>query len=142
MTVYVTKIFERNLKKEGIDDARLCIAAQEIISGLYDADLGGNVFKKRLPLAAGKSGGARTVVAYKSGKHLFFVNGWTKKGLPKGGQKEISDAELQGYRDAAAEMLAMTDKNLEDAVKSKIFREVKCDGKPSEGSAGIGSQPQ
>ncbi|MBN7121097.1 hypothetical protein BSU01_05125 [Erwinia billingiae] len=79
MTVYVTKIFERNLKKEGIDDARLCIAAQEIISGLYDADLGGNVFKKRLPLATGKT---------------------------------------------------------------KIFREVKCDGKPSEGSAGIGSQPQ
>lgn len=131
MTIYVTRIFERNLKKDGIDDTKLCMAAKEILSGLYDADLGGNVFKKRIPQSAGKSGGARSVVAYKSGNHLFFVNGWTKKAVSKGGHKEISDTDLQGYRDIAEQMLTMTEKNLEDAVKSEILREVKCDGKPS-----------
>lgn len=131
MGIFVTRVFERNLRKVGIKDNKLCQAANEIRSGLFDADLGGGVFKKRIPLASGKSGGARSVVAFKAGNNLFFVNGWTKKSVAGGGQKEISDADLAGYRDAAAQFLAFTTQNIKDAVQKGLLREVKCDGKPS-----------
>ncbi|MDW8845503.1 type II toxin-antitoxin system RelE/ParE family toxin [Erwinia sp. MMLR14_017] len=131
MDIFVTRVFERNLRKAGIEDSKLCKAAGEIVRGLFEADLGGNVFKKRIPLASGKSGGARSVVAFKAGNNLFFVNGWTKKSVAGGGHKEISDAALAGYRDAAAQFLAFTAQNIKDAIQKGLLREVKCDGEPS-----------
>lgn len=50
MAIYVLKAFDKNTKGDGIDDAALCKAAQEVISGKYEASLGGGVFKKRIPL--------------------------------------------------------------------------------------------
>jgi hypothetical protein len=45
----------------------------DLENGLWDADLGGGVYKKRLARAgAGKSGGYRTIVFFKSGERAFF----------------------------------------------------------------------
>jgi len=42
--------------------------------GLIDADLGGHLVKKRVPLPGrGKSGGARTIVAFRAGHHTFYL---------------------------------------------------------------------
>jgi len=50
-------------RKVGIGDEVLCAAVEEMIQGLIDADLGGRVFKKRVPVPGrGKRGGARTIV--------------------------------------------------------------------------------
>lgn len=46
MKVYQTKWFERWACKQGIHEAELCNAVEEIVSGLYEADLGGGLFKK------------------------------------------------------------------------------------------------
>lgn len=37
-------------------------AAEEVMQGIWEADLGSGVIKKRLPLQQGKSGGARTII--------------------------------------------------------------------------------
>jgi hypothetical protein len=45
----------------------------EMNQGLYDARLGGSVFKKRIPLdGRGKRGGARTILAFKKMIGLFI----------------------------------------------------------------------
>lgn len=64
MAIYVLKPFDRNTKGDAIDSAKLCKAALEVIAGIYEASFGGGVYKKRIPLVAGKSGGARAVVAF------------------------------------------------------------------------------
>lgn len=46
----------------------LCVAVDEMIQGLVDADLGGFVIKKHVGLAGrGKRGGVRTLIATNKG---------------------------------------------------------------------------
>lgn len=62
--VFKTRTFARWSRKAGLPDRTLCAAVAEIAAGLVDADLGGNVYKKRVPVPGrGKSGGARVLVA-------------------------------------------------------------------------------
>ena len=61
--VFKTKTFDRWARKV-MSDALLCEAAHQIEQGLFEADLGGGVCKKRIPIPGqGKSGSTRTLVA-------------------------------------------------------------------------------
>lgn len=127
MSIYVTSLFDRSLKKQHISDGKLRKIAQEIIDGLYDADLGGNVYKKRIPLKQGKSGGARSVIAFRLNEHLFFIDGWMKNAVNKGGHREISDDDLATYRDIANDFLSMPAAVIKIALETGRLREVSCD---------------
>lgn len=48
MEVYKTKWFDRWARKEGLNDFSLCDAVSEMTAGLYDANLGGGLLKKRI----------------------------------------------------------------------------------------------
>lgn len=50
MRIFKNKAFHRWLKEVGLSDNQLKNAAKEISNGLYEAHLGGNVFKKRVAL--------------------------------------------------------------------------------------------
>jgi hypothetical protein len=57
MRIFKTKWAHRWAAKEGLTDASLRAAVDEMRRGLVDADLGGGVFKKRATLhGRGKSG--------------------------------------------------------------------------------------
>lgn len=127
MAIYVLRAFDKNTKGEEIGDAKLCTAALEIMEGKYEASLGGGVFKKRIPLKAGKSGGARAVVAFKLGKNLFFVNGYSKSDT-RGSGKEIPEDILKAYRRFAADLLALTPMQIDAQKRAHTLREVKCNG--------------
>ena len=92
--------------------------------GLIDADLGGHLVKKRVALAGGgKSGGVRTILAYKVGNKAFFVYGFAKN------DREIIKAnELKALKHLAQELLAYGDKALTEATKHGELIEVKNDG--------------
>ena len=60
--VYKNKEFHKWAKKEGLNDAQLLKALDEMERGLVEADLGGNIFKKRVSLGQGKRGGARMLM--------------------------------------------------------------------------------
>jgi hypothetical protein len=61
------------MRKAGLTDQTLYRAVAEMAEGLVDADLGGNVVKKRVALPGqGKRGGARTIVATNWGDRWFF----------------------------------------------------------------------
>ena len=74
-----TKYFARWGRKEGVTDSALCGAIREFENGLYDADLGNHLFKKRIALPGrGKSSGARTILFYQREKKLIFCFGYRK----------------------------------------------------------------
>jgi len=101
LKVYKTKNFGRFQKSERLTDSELIDAIKELEDGLVEADLGGGVFKKRIKAQGrGKSGGFRTIIAYKQGDRAIFMYGYPKNTVKKSG-KEISDKELSALRDMA-----------------------------------------
>ncbi|PLR37619.1 addiction module toxin RelE [Chimaeribacter coloradensis] len=127
MNIYTTSLFDKSLKKQQISDKTLCEAAIEIKAGLVDARLGGDVYKKRIPLAGGgKRGGARTVIAFHYDRHLFFMDGWIKTDVPKDGTKEIPDDDLEAYRRIAKDLLTLSDEMITTQVLNGNLREVNC----------------
>lgn len=80
--VLKTKTFARWMKKTELTDDSLCTAIDEMQQGLIDADLGGNLYKKRVGIAnRGKRGGVRTILATNLGSRWFFMFGYEKSDL-------------------------------------------------------------
>jgi hypothetical protein len=80
MSVFKTKWFDKWASKQGLTSDGLCTAVHEMSAGLYEADLGGGLFKKRVARPGqGKSGGFRTLVATKKLGRWVFVYGFPKK---------------------------------------------------------------
>ncbi|RLQ21547.1 type II toxin-antitoxin system RelE/ParE family toxin [Seongchinamella sediminis] len=123
MAVYQTKTFARWAKKTGLRDAELYTAAQEVVAGQVEAKLGGNVYKKRVALpGGGKSGGSRTLIATRIGKHSFFLYGFEKNE-----RSNIKANELSVLKSAAKVWLSMTADGLTAALKAGEIKEVKRD---------------
>lgn len=120
MRIFKTKWVRRWAAKEGLSDASLRAAVDEMRRGLVDADLGGCVFKKRVALPGkGKSGSVRTLLAFKQGHHVFFVYGFAKSA-----RANISDAELKALRRLADELLSYADTRIDTALWAKELIEV------------------
>lgn len=123
MAVYQTKTFGRWAKKAGLQDAELYAAAQEVAAGQVEAKLGGNVYKKRVALpGGGKSGGSRTLIAIKKGKHSLFLYGFEKNE-----RSNIKTSELSVLKNVAKVWLSMTAAGLKAALKAGEIKEVKQD---------------
>ncbi len=89
-------------------------------AGLIDADLGGCVVKTRVGLAGrGKRGGVRTLVATNKGKRWFFVFGFEKNE-----RANVSDEALEGLQTIAADLLARTGPQLDEAVADGALQEI------------------
>jgi len=77
MRIFKNKVFSKWAAKERVSDKALKAAIQEIGNGLVDANLGGNVYKKRVAIGGkGKSGGVRTILAFKVDDKAFFIYGF------------------------------------------------------------------
>lgn len=88
--------------------------------GLIDADLGGGVVKKRVPLPGrGKSGGARTLLATNKGDRWFFVFGFEKND-----RANISVQELRALQLLAVDLLRLSVTSLDACVKRAEFQEI------------------
>jgi len=80
VVIYKTRWFDRWARKQQLTTPSLCAAVREMTDGLYDADLGGGLFKKRIARPGqGKSGGFRTLVATNRENRWIFVFGFPKK---------------------------------------------------------------
>lgn len=47
MAIYTTRWFDRWAQKQNLEHANLCKAVREMATGLFEADLGSGLFKKR-----------------------------------------------------------------------------------------------
>ena len=123
MRIFKTQAFGRFARKERIADAALCQAIDRAERGLVDADLGGNVIKQRVARPGqGRSGGFRTLVAFRIETRAVFLHGFSKSD-----QDNISDDELQGLRKAAVEVLGWSDEDVATLLDGGKWTELMCD---------------
>jgi hypothetical protein len=118
--VFKTRHFSRWMRKTELSDRVLCVAFSEMEKGLIDADLGGSVVKKRVPLPGrGKSGSTRILVATNKGDRWFFVFGFEKNE-----RSNVTEAELENLREIAKQLLVRTSKELDEAVRDGSLQEI------------------
>ena len=92
-------------------------------AGLYEADLGGGLLKKRIARAGqGKSGGFRTLVATNKGNKWCFVFGF-----PKNERSNIDKDEEEALKKLAAYLLLLAPAALAKAQAADELKEVHCD---------------
>jgi hypothetical protein len=120
MRIFKNLWFSRFAEKEGISDEELRAAIDQLEIGRFDADLGGGVYKQRIARpGAGKSGGYRVVLFFRSGDRAFFVYGFAKSK-----RDNIGDKELKGFKEMAKIYLVMTDKQLEKRINARQLIEI------------------
>ncbi|HEX3943586.1 MAG TPA: type II toxin-antitoxin system RelE/ParE family toxin [Rhizomicrobium sp.] len=125
--MFKTLTFARWSRKAQVSDKALVKAITEMAAGLIDADLGGSVYKKRVPLPGrGKSGGARILVATRYVDRWFLLYGFGKNE-----QASIDDRELAALQKLAAALLSMTSSQLEHSVAEKELMEIVDEEKPN-----------
>ena len=124
MRVFKTRMFARWADKEGVSDAALLVAMDEISRGLIDANLGGHVFKKRVGIGGrGKSGGVRTLLALRVGDRAFFVFGFAKNE-----RSSLNDKEMETLKRLASQLLSYDARELREALSTGKLYEVESDG--------------
>lgn len=117
--------FARWAKGEGVTDPALCVAIREIERGFVDARLGGFLLKKRISKGhKGKSGGLRTIIAYRQEHRLVFLFGFAKRD-----RDNIDQTEKQALLELGNVYMAMREKDLSEAIRTGTLLEVVCDGR-------------
>lgn len=120
MKIFKTKVFHRWAVEIGLSDEDLKTAIHEMLQGLYDANLGGFLYKKRIGIQSkGKRGGARTIVALKKEDKAFFVYGFEKNK-----RSNISATDSVIYKKMAKLLFSYNNKKIAIAIKNKTIIEV------------------
>jgi hypothetical protein len=88
--------------------------------GLIDADLGGGLIKQRVARAGqGRSGGYRTIVAYRAKQRAVFLYGFAKNE-----RENIEPNELLTFRSIAADLLAADSARIAEAIENGVLQEI------------------
>ena len=115
-----TRTFDRWLRKTLLSNTALLKAIAEMERGLVDADLGGNVYKKRVALPGrGKSGSTRTLIATNREDRWIFMYGFEKNE-----RENITQAELAYLQGIAQIFLTYSSDELQLAIAKGEFLEV------------------
>lgn len=121
MRLFKSKAFGRFARSQDISDEDLCEAIERAEKGLIDANLGGYVIKQRIARnGEGKSGGFRSIIFFRSGGRAIFVHGFEKSA-----NANIAKDELKEYKAAAKIILRYSDEQMNTAVASGVYVEVK-----------------
>ncbi len=120
MRIFKNKMFFKWAKSEGLTDSILIKAAKEIDQGLIDANLGGNLIKKRVARKGqGKRGGFRTIVVYQKEHRTVFVYGF-----PKSQRDNIDEQEERALKKLAKGLLDAPDSELKEMIANGDLYEV------------------
>lgn len=123
MVIYQTRWFERWARKQGLDAATLCKAVEEMADGLFEADLGGGLLKKRVARPGeGKRGGYRTLVATNRDERWIFVFGFQKNE-----RSNIDKGEQEALKKLSAHLLSLAPQSIIQAEHEGELMEVICD---------------
>ena len=116
----MTKPFAKFVTRERIASADLIKAIWLAEAGSIDADLGGGVIKQRIARQGeGKSGGYRTVNAFRSGARAIFLFGF-----PKNEKANIRKQELTALKMLAADLLTGEEVKLDRSVADGSLIEI------------------
>jgi hypothetical protein len=119
--IFKTKLFGKFARRERIADTTLTEAIDRAGRGQVDADLGGGVIKQRVARAGqGRSGGYRTIIAYRSKTRAVFIFGFAKNDVDN-----IDDKQLATLQETAAIWLEADDGTIEKNLAAGNLLEVK-----------------
>ena len=117
------KDFARWQKAERLPDSALCKAVREMEQGLIDADLGGQLYKKRIARpGAGKSSGYRTLLSARQGNSYVFLHGFSKSE-----KTNVTQGETKALQFAGKVFLELTAEALNRALQAGVLQEVYCE---------------
>jgi len=120
MQIFKTRWFARFARNEGIADKSLREAIERAERGLIDADLGGGLIKQRVARRGqGRSGGYRTIIAYRTNQRAVFIFGFAKNEM-----ENISTSQLTAARDIAKKLLAADSAQIARDVEEGQLQEV------------------
>ena len=123
MRVFKNGWFQKFARKEKISDAMLCEAIARAGRGQIDADLGSGLIKQRVARpGAGKTGGFRTLVFFRTQKRAVFAFGFAKSDMTN-----LDNADEAYLKKAAKLVLGFTDEQMDAEVIAGRMLEVKCD---------------
>lgn len=123
MRVFKNGWFQKFARKEKISDAMLCEAVARAERGQIDADLGSGLIKQRLARpGAGKSGGFRTLVFFRTQQRAVFAFGFAKSDMAN-----LDDADEAYLKKAAKLVLGFSDEQIDAEIAAGRMLEVKCD---------------
>jgi hypothetical protein len=121
--IYKLKAFARFQRRERIADRALWNAVKSAEDGLVDADLGGGLIKQRVARPGqGKSGGFRTIIAYRRGDRAVFLYGFAKSE-----RENLNDDELSYWQRVGRAYVALADDAMEAAIAGDELIEVDYD---------------
>ena len=120
MRIFKTKWFARFARHEQIMDAGLREEIDRAERGLIDADLGGGLIKQRVARQGkGRSGGYRTIIAYRAKSRTVFLYGFAKSEM-----ENISANQLTAARDIAKKLLAADNAQIARVLEDGELEEV------------------
>jgi hypothetical protein len=110
----------RFVRHENISSLRLREAIERAQKGSIDADLGGGLIKQRIARpGAGRSGGYRTIIAFRSGNRAVFLYGFAKSERDNIGSDEVAELRKLG-----ANWLNATNETVASALKEGALKEI------------------
>ena len=122
MRVFRNGWFRKFARKQRISEAALCEAVARIQAGLVDADLGGGLLKQRVAReGGGRSGGYRTLLAFRVETRAVFVFGFAKSD-----QDNVSEDDERELRKLAKLVLGFDENEMDRLVAAGKFDEVRC----------------
>jgi len=120
MDRYLSKSFSRLAKREGVTDESLKDAVDRAEKGTVDADLGGGLIKQRVARPnKGRSGGFRTIIAYRRGKRAVFLHMFAKSK-----RANMKSDELEILKDLATQLDKLSDADLDRLVAEEGWRKI------------------
>ena len=118
--VFKTKTFSR-WAKGLLTDVQLCKAANEIMQGMYEVELGSGLCKKRIAVfGQGKRGATRTLVAKESAHGIFFLVGRQKSDPGS----DFSDTQVDAAKIIGAALQKSSPQKIDDLVVEGVLKEI------------------
>ena len=125
MNIYLSKVFSRLARHEGLTDVHICQAVAEMNKGLIDANLGAGLFKKRVAIPGqGKRGSWRTLLGFQACKKAFFLYLFSKNS-----RDNIEDDEMKALKRLTRYYFTLKPGEIETALQCGELNEVNCNEK-------------
>ncbi len=116
----MTKHFSKWVSRQNIHKDELSSTLREMTLGHYDANLGGNLYKKRIRFKGqGKSGSGRAIICFKLNDRAIFIHGFSKNE-----KASLSSKELLAFKELSKVLLTLSEVQLNTAINNGDFIEV------------------
>lgn len=120
MRIFMTRWMARFARRARMADAVMIEAIARAERGLIDADLGGGVIKQRVGREGrGRSGGYRTLIAFRAGDRAFFFYAFAKSD-----QDNISPDMLWKLKAIAHDWLLAEERTIVAALRTGELEEI------------------